>query len=75
MIKIGMADGQTLVKLSAQEFTGIAGKATSNYADGETISLIDLRKKLSLVDNNKAELTAIKELCQSAYGAINDIGL
>ena len=75
MIKIGMADGQTLVKLSQQEFTGLAGQATSNYPDGSTISLAPLKHKLDLVDNNSPALTEAKVKCQEVVDSITAIGL
>ena len=75
MIKIGMANGQTLVKLSQQEFTGLAGQATSNYPDGSTISLAPLKAKLDLVDNNAPMLTEAKDACQDVVNKVTAIGL
>lgn len=75
MIKIGMADGQTLVKLSPQEFTGLAGQSTSNYPDGSTISLAPLKAKLDLVDNNAPILTAAKEVALELASKVTSIGL
>jgi hypothetical protein len=75
MIKIGMADGQTLVKLSPQEFTGLAEQSTSNYPDGSTISLAPLKAKLDLVDNNAPILTAAKEVALELASKVTSIGL
>jgi len=75
MIKIGMADGQTLVKLTSQEFTGLAGQTTSNYPDGSSISLAPLKTKLDLVDNNVPMLTEAKNACQDVVDRVTAIGL
>jgi hypothetical protein len=42
MIKIGTANGSTLVTLSNTEFTSLAGQASSNIPDGAKISKLNV---------------------------------
>ena len=73
MIKIGMADGQTLVKLTNKEFTGLAGQTTSNFPDGSVISLAPIKAKIDLVDGNIAGLTELKTKCNDVITDIEAI--
>ena len=75
MIKLAYGDSKVYVSLSEQEFQGLAGQSYSNIPDGTTISLVDIKQKLDLVDNKAAELTQVKQQMQQAVSTITSIGL
>jgi hypothetical protein len=75
MIKIGMADGKTLVALTNSEFIGLAGQTTSNIPDGTDVSLAPIKAKLDLVDSKTAELVATRDACNELSAKITAIGV
>ena len=75
MIKIGTANGKTLVALSNAEFTGLAGQTSSNVPDNTNVSLVPIQNKIALVDSKEAELLEIKTLCSEMEAKLTSIGI
>ncbi len=75
MKKLAYGSNVILVSLTTNEFKVLAGQTHNSVPDGTNVSLVEVKKKLDLVESKQAELLELKNLLVSVVSKLNDIGI